>query len=196
MFTGIIEAVGRIISVNSSDDAMRIFIDPGVMDLTDISIGDSIAVNGACLTVTVLENGNFAVDISGETLNCTDGLGFSGKAVNLEKALRLSDRLDGHLVSGHVDGVGEVTQFKHNGDRCLLAIRPPKALMKYIAPKGSITVDGVSLTVNHADESGFEVNIIPHTLINTNFQYLEQGSKVNLEIDMIARYVARLLDQE
>jgi riboflavin synthase len=196
MFTGIVEAVGKIIFVNSDGDAMRVYIDPGEMELVDVSIGDSIAVNGACLTVTVIEEKSFAVDVSGETLNCTYGLNISGNAVNLEKALRLSDRLDGHLVSGHVDGVGEVSQFRQSGDRCLLMIRPPVPLLKYIAPKGSITVDGVSLTVNRAEDHDFEVNLIPHTLINTNFKYLEQGDKVNIEIDIVARYVARLLSQE
>lgn len=193
MFTGIIEAVGKIISVNSGGDAMRIYIDAGEMELVDVFIGDSIAVNGACLTVTVLEEKSFAVDVSGETLNCTHGLNISGNAVNLEKALQLSDRLDGHLVSGHIDGVGEVAQFRQSGDRCLLLIYPPLQLLKYIAPKGSITVDGVSLTVNRAEDHGFEVNLIPHTLINTNFKHLEQGNKVNIEIDIVARYVARLL---
>ncbi|MGG7055755.1 riboflavin synthase [Nitrosomonas sp. ANs5] len=195
MFTGIVEAVGRIKSVDAGGDALRIHIDPGGMDLSDVAIGDSIAVNGACLTVTALENNSFAVDISGETLNCTCGLNLSDNPVNLEKALRLSDRLDGHLVSGHVDGVAEVTQFRQAGDRCLLAIHAPEALLQYIAPKGSVTVDGVSLTVNQVIDHSFEVNLIPHTLHNTNFKYLEQGKKVNLEIDIVARYVARLLNR-
>lgn len=195
MFTGIVEAVGRIKSVDAGGDTLRVHIDPGGMDLSDVAIGDSIAVNGACLTVAALENNSFAADISGETLNCTCGLSLFDNPVNLEKALQFSDRLDGHLVSGHVDGVAEVVQFRQVGDRCLLAIQAPEALLKYIAPKGSVTVDGVSLTVNQVTGLSFEVNLIPHTLQNTNFKYLEQGKKVNLEIDIVARYVARLLNQ-
>lgn len=195
MFTGIIGAVGRIRHVNSGGDTVRIHVDPGAMDLTDIGIGDSIAVNGTCLTVTAFEDDCFTVDVSGETLNCTHGLDIPGNPVNLEKALRLADRLDGHLVSGHVEGVGEVVQFRQTDDRCLLAITFPSSLARYIAPKGSITVDGVSLTVNQVRDDRFEVNLIPHTLINTTFKYLEPGKKVNLETDLIARYVARLLTQ-
>ncbi len=195
MFTGIIEAVGRIKCVDPGDEAVRVHIDPGELDLADVSIGDSIAVNGACLTVTTLESGCFAVDVSGETLSCTYGLDIPGSLVNLEKALRLSDRLDGHLVSGHVEGIGEVVQFRRTGDCCLLAIKSPPLLFKYIVPKGSITVDGVSLTVNQVQDDRFEVNLIPHTLMSTNFRYLDQGKKVNLETDMIAKYVARLLNQ-
>ncbi|MXS86292.1 riboflavin synthase [Nitrosomonas sp. HPC101] len=195
MFTGIIQAVGSIRHVSSEEDAVRIHIDPGKLDLTDVAIGDSIAVDGACLTVTAFEEGCFTVDVSGETLDCTHGLDIPGNRVNLEKALRFSDRLDGHLVNGHVEGIGEVVQFVQTGDRCLLAIKPPSQLFKYIIPKGSITVDGVSLTVNRVTSGQVEINLIPHTLANTTFKQFKPGKKVNLETDMIAKYVAHLLDQ-
>ena len=195
MFTGIIEAVGSIRHVRPEKDAVRIHIDPGKLDLADITIGDSIAVNGACLTVTAFEEECFTVDVSGETLSCTHGLDIPGNLVNLEKALRFSGRLDGHLVSGHVEGIGEVMEFTQIGDRCLLTIELPLQLLKYIIPKGSITVDGVSLTVNQIDAERVEINLIPHTLANTTFRQFEPGKKVNLETDMIAKYVARLLDQ-
>lgn len=195
MFTGIIEAVGNIRHVHPEKDAVRIYIDPGKLDLADVAIGDSIAVNGACLTVTAFEEGCFTVDVSGETLSCTHGLDIPGNPVNLEKALRFSDRLDGHLVSGHVEGIGEVVEFTQTGDRCLLAIELPTQLLKYVIPKGSITVDGVSLTVNQIETGRVEINLIPHTLANTTFGQFNPGRKVNLETDMIAKYVARLLDQ-
>jgi riboflavin synthase len=195
MFTGIIEAVGCIRHVCPKEEAVRIHIDSGGMDLTDIAIGDSIAVNGACLTVTAFEERGFTVDVSGETLSCTYGLDIPGNLVNLEKAMRFSDRLDGHLVSGHIEGVGEVVQFTQAGDRCLLAIQPPVQLFKYIIPKGSITVDGVSLTVNQIAAGRIEINLIPHTLTHTTFKQFEPGRKVNLETDMIAKYVAHLFDQ-
>lgn len=195
MFTGIIEAVGRIQRICPKKDAVRIYIDPGKLDLSDVAVGDSIAVNGVCLTVTALEEDCFTVDVSGETLSCTYGLDIPNNLLNLEKALRFSDRLDGHLVSGHVEGVGEVIQFTQTGDRCLLAIQPPPQLFKYIIPKGSITVDGVSLTVNQVMSGQIEINLIPYTLANTTFKQFKPGRKVNLETDMIAKYVARLLEQ-
>lgn len=195
MFTGIIEAVGGIRHIHPEKDVVRIHIHPGKLDLADVAIGDSIAVNGACLTVTAFDQGCFTADVSGETLRCTHGLDILGNPVNLEKALRFSDRLDGHLVSGHVEGIGEVMQFVQMGDHCLLAIKPPPQLLKYIIPKGSITVDGVSLTVNHIDAGQVEINLIPHTLANTTFQQFSPNRKVNLETDMIAKYVARLLEQ-
>lgn len=195
MFTGIIEAVGSIRHIHPEKDAMRIHINPGGMDLADVAIGDSIAVNGACLTVTAFDTGCFTVDVSGETLGCTHGLDIPGNPVNLEKALRFSDRLDGHLVSGHVEGIGEVVTFAQAGNRCLLAIKPPPQLLKYIIPKGSVTVDGVSLTVNQISAGQIEINLIPHTLANTTFGQFTPGRKVNLETDMIAKYVARLLEQ-
>jgi len=195
MFTGIIEAVGSIRQIQPKEDTVCIHIDPGNLDLADSFIGDSIAVNGVCLTITAFVEGCFTADVSGETLGCTHGLDIPGNPVNLEKALRFSDRLDGHLVSGHVEGIGEVVAFAKMGDRCLLAIEPPPQLLRYIVPKGSITVDGVSLTVNRISDGRIEINLIPHTLANTAFGQFKPGQKVNLETDMIAKYVAHFFDQ-
>ena len=158
--------------------------------------GDSIAVNGICLTVIEHSADSFTVDVSRETLNCTEGLETTGEPVNLEKALRLSDRLGGHLVSGHVDGVGEVTGFTDLGESWKLEVSAPPALAKYIAPKGSISINGVSLTINQVDGNRFSVNLIPHTLLMTNLKRLRAGSRVNLEIDLIARYVERMMHAE
>ena len=154
--------------------------------------GDSIACNGVCLTVVDKQDSRFSVDVSPETLSCTVGLNEAG-AINLEKALRLADRLGGHLVSGHVDGVGEVLRFDPVGDNRLLEIRAPHALSRYIARKGSITVNGVSLTTNSVNADRFSINLIPHTLQATTLGTLHAGSPVNLEIDLIARYVERML---
>ena len=159
-------------------------------------MGDSIAVNGACMTATCVSGNRFTVDVSRESLDVTAGLGAPGK-VNLEKAMALGDRIDGHLVTGHVDGIGEVTAFEQLGESTRLEVRAPADLGRYIARKGSITVNGVSLTVNRvADEAGgavFEVNLIPHTLEATTLSNLAAGSKVNLEIDLVARYIERVL---
>ena len=193
MFTGIVEAVGEIKQIGSLEDGLSLSISPGSLDQTDIKIGDSIAVNGVCLTVTSLANELFSVDVSGETLNCTQGLDKQGGKVNLEKALRLSDRLGGHLVSGHVDGVGEVIKFEPAGESYLLVIKLPASLPKYVAKKGSITVNGVSLTVNRIAGDELEINLIPHTLAVTTLKDLKTGARVNLEVDMLARYVERLL---
>ncbi|MDQ3185263.1 MAG: riboflavin synthase, partial [Pseudomonadota bacterium] len=193
MFTGIIEAVGEIRHVTSLEGGICLSISPGTLDLCDVKIGDSIAANGICLTVTTLMNGMFSVDVSRETLNCTEGLNKQGGRVNLEKAMRLSDRLGGHLVSGHIDGVGEVGEFKPAGESYLLVIKAPASLPQYIAKKGSITVNGVSLTVNGIAGDEFEVNLIPHTLARTTLSDLKVGAKVNLEVDMVARYVDRLM---
>ncbi len=201
MFTGIIEAVGEIKQVTplgasssgAATDGIRLDIAPGVLDLSDVKTGDSIAVNGVCLTVTALVGGRFTVDVSRETLGCTRGLDQQGGRVNLEKALRLSDRLGGHLVSGHVDDIGEVVKIEPVGESCLLVIRAPGALLKYIAKKGSITVNGVSLTVNWVMADEFGVNLIPHTWAMTTLHDLECGAKVNLEVDMLARYVEQAL---
>ncbi len=191
MFTGIVAAVGRIREAKPGTQGVRMVIEADVLGLDDVALGDSIAVNGVCLTVTALEADTFAVDVSPETIACT--VGFEpGAAVNLEKALRLSDRLGGHLVSGHVDGTGVVERFEPVGDNRLLAIRVPKELSRYVAQKGSITVNGVSLTVNAIDDDVFRVNLIPHTLGATNLQHLRVGAKVNLEVDLLARYIERI----
>jgi riboflavin synthase len=195
MFTGIIQAIGHIDSATQVGDDIRLSINADKLGLDDVREGDSIAVNGVCLTATQLSATHFTAHVSNATLNVTTGLN-ANHNVNLEKALRLNDRLGGHLVSGHVDSIGEVTRFENLGDCWLLAIRAPHALSKYIAPKGSICVDGVSLTVNTIEQDTFSVNIIPHTLQHTTFDALSIGAKVNLEIDQIARYVARMAEWE
>ncbi|ARO86735.1 riboflavin synthase [Nitrosospira lacus] len=194
MFTGIVQAVGELRRITSLEGGLRLDIVPGTLDLRDVNTGDSIAINGVCLTVSALTDDMFSVDVSRETLSCTVGLDKQGSSVNLEKAMRLSDRLGGHLVSGHVDDIGEVATFQPDGESYLLAIRAPVSLLKYIAKKGSITVNGVSLTVNAIAGDVFEVNLIPHTLAVTTLNALEAGAKVNLEVDMLARYVERLMD--
>ena len=194
MFTGIIEGVGEIKHITALEAGICLKISPGMLDLSDVRMGDSIAVNGVCLTVTTLTNGMFSVDVSRETLNCTEGLDKEHGRVNLERAMRLSDRIGGHLVSGHVDGIGEVVKFKPIGESNLLVIKVPASLLKYIVKKGSITVDGVSLTVNGTMGDEFEVNLIRHTLAVTTLNVLKAGTKVNLEVDMLARYVEQLMD--
>ena len=195
MFTGIVQAMGRIASTEPLGDGMRLFVDIGVRDVADVNIGDSVAVNGCCLTVVAVDGSTLAFDVSAETLSCTSGLDRLGD-VNLELALRLADRLGGHLMTGHVDGVGFVTRFEAvAGDAYgswLLEIDAPSALARFIAPKGSIAVQGVSLTVNAVNGARFAVNLIPHTLTVTTLRRLAPGAPVNLEIDLVARYVARL----
>lgn len=191
MFTGIVTSIGKITNAAPRDQGLRLTIDAGMLDLSDVAVGDSIAVNGVCLTVIAVHGDRFDVDVSQETIGCTAGLGTPNE-VNLEKSLRLSDRLGGHLMSGHVDGVGEVTRFEAAGESFLLAIRAPQELAKYIARKGSITVNGVSLTVNRVAGAEFEINLIPHTITVTNLKNLNPGSHVNLEVDLIARYIERL----
>ncbi|MEQ1629041.1 MAG: riboflavin synthase [Gallionella sp.] len=193
MFSGIIADVGRITNTADREGGLRLTIDTNALGLDDVLLGDSIAVNGVCLTVIALDGYAFTVDVSRETLDCTVGLDTLGAAVNLEKALRLSDRLGGHLVSGHVDGVGDVIAFEDLGESWKLTIRAPQALAKFIAPKGSVTVNGVSLTTNRVDGSEFDLNLIPHTLQMTNLKNLVAGGQVNLEVDLIARYVERML---
>ena len=198
MFSGIIAAIGRISELTPRNDGtptVRLTVDPGALDLGDVALGDSIACNGVCLTVVDLAPHGFSVDVSPETLSCTVGLDAPGP-INLEKALRLADRLGGHLVSGHVDGVGEVLRFDAVGDNRLLEIRAPQELAKYIARKGSITVNGVSLTTNTVDGATFTINLIPHTLEATTLGRLQAGARVNLEIDLIARYVERMLNPD
>lgn len=196
MFSGIIADVGLITRAEDRDGGLRLSVATEALGMDDVRVGDSIAVNGVCLTVVKKDGAVFTVDVSRETLNCTVGLERQGGYVNLEKALRLSDRLGGHLVSGHVDGVGEVVAFNDIGESWRLAVRAPQKLAKYIATKGSITINGVSLTVNHVAGSEFDVNLIPHTLEVTTLNELKAGSKVNLEIDLIARYVERMMQAE
>jgi riboflavin synthase len=183
MFTGIVQAVGNIVRLKPLE------VDCGALDLAGVAIGESICVQGVCLTVTALDGRRFSADVSRETLAVTTGLDRAGP-VNLEKALAVGERLGGHLVAGHVDGVGEVTRF----DGGALEVRAPEELARYIARKGSICIDGVSLTVNRVSASLFEVYLIPHTLVVTTLGRLRAGARVNLEVDLIARYVERLLD--
>ncbi|AGW91554.1 MULTISPECIES: riboflavin synthase [Cupriavidus] len=199
MFTGIVAAVGRIESVTplgAADAGVRLRIAAGGLDLSDVIIGDSIAIQGACMTVIAMGPDSFDVEVSRESLDKTVGLGGAGR-VNLEKALRLADRLGGHLVSGHVDGLGEVVHFAPVGESHELRIRAPRELARYLAYKGSVVVNGVSLTVNRvsdeADGCVFSINLIPHTVEVTTLQELKPGARVNLEIDLIARYVERML---
>lgn len=194
MFTGIVTAVGRVAAITPSAGGLRARIDAGALPLDDVAIGDSISVNGACLTVVSKTEHTFDVDLSSETLACV--VAFEPNApVNLEKALRLADRLGGHLVSGHVDGLGVVQRVTPIGDNRALAISVPEALARYIARKGSIAVDGVSLTVNEVSGNAFTVNLIPHTLASTSFDRLRLGARVNIEIDLVARYTERLLEK-
>ncbi len=198
MFSGIIAAVGHITQLaprNDGTPTVRLTVDAGSLGLDDVGLGDSIACNGVCLTVVDRQDNRFCVDVSPETLSCTIGLD-APSPINLEKALRLADRLGGHLVSGHVDGVGEVIRFDPVGDNRLLEIRAPEALSRYIARKGSITVNGVSLTTNSVAGACFSINLIPHTLEATTLGGLKVGGRVNLEIDLIARYVERMLNPE
>jgi riboflavin synthase len=192
MFSGIIAAVGRISRIRPAEGGLRLSIDAGKLGLRDVAIGDSITVNGACLTVVGRGKRSFSVDVSRETLRVTSGLDREGE-VNLEKALRLSDRLGGHLVLGHVDGAGKVTGLERARGNVLLRLRAPRPLARYLARKGSIAVDGVSLTVNAVRGAEFEVNLIPHTLAVTTLKRLRVGDRVNLEIDPLARYAERLL---
>lgn len=193
MFTGIIQAVGHIESTMQVGNEMQLVINAEYLGLEDVVLGDSIAVNGVCLTATAHSKTHFHAHVSTETLNVNVGLN-QLHAVNLEKALRLNDRLGGHLVSGHVDGVGMVIAFTDLGESWTLTIEAPRALSKYIAKKGSICVNGVSLTVNSIEKDTFSMNIIPHTLQHTTFNQLKSGSRVNLEIDQIARYVERMTE--
>lgn len=193
MFTGIIQAVGHIDKLTPTGGDAELHIAAAQLGLADVAIGDSIAVNGICLTVTEITPTHFTVHVSQATLAVTSGFA-QGQAVNLEKALRLSDRLGGHLVSGHVDGVGTVTAFNPVGECWQLMIQTPHALAKYIAVKGSICVDGVSLTINSIERDVFSINLIPHTLEKTTLAGLKAGSIVNLEVDQIARYVERMTE--
>jgi len=206
MFTGIVEDVGEIVATTSRGDGLRLIVAPRGLDIFDIALGDSVAVNGCCLTVVDklarAASAHLAFDVSAETLRCTAGLDERAE-VNLERALRLSDRLDGHLMAGHVDGVGMVVALAPVGDMPAdgdvslrsrrLEIEVPADLARFIAAKGSIAVNGVSLTINHADGPRFDINLIPHTLAVTTLKSLAPGARVNIEVDMLARYVERLL---
>ncbi len=210
MFTGIIQAIGHIDTVEKLGDGFRLHINAGKLDMSDVQLGDSIALQGACMTVVSMTDSHFAIDISAESLDKTTGLDKPGH-INLEKALRFNDRLGGHLVSGHVDGMGTVTLFEqveqveqiktnesqNNEGSWHLVIKAPLSLAKYLAYKGSIVVNGTSLTVNKVEDLKdgclMHINLIPHTLQNTTLQYLKAGSLVNLEVDLIARYVERML---
>lgn len=200
MFTGIVAAVGRITSISplgaDVNAGVRLQIHAGRLPLADVALGDSIAINGACMTVTQKTADSFTVDVSRESLNRTVGLDNEGE-VNLEKALTLAERLGGHLVSGHVDGLGAVTHFAPVGESWKLDILTPPELAKYFAYKGSVVVNGVSLTVNSVADSidgcTISINLIPHTIEVTTLKHLKPGAKVNLEVDLIARYVERML---
>lgn len=200
MFTGIVTAVGTITSITplsaQADAGLRLTVDAGGLPLEDVAIGDSIAMNGACMTVVEKTDTSFMVDVSRESLNRTVGLDALAE-VNLEKALTLAERLGGHLVSGHVDGVGTVRRFEPVGESWELVVEAPKSLAKFLAYKGSIVVNGVSLTVNAVVDTSngceFSINLIPHTIQVTTLRLLKPGAKVNLEIDLIARYVERML---
>ena len=192
MFSGIVAAVGRIVSATPQGDGIRLRIDANGLGLDDVAIGDSIAIQGVCHTVVARDGAAFEVDTSRATLEVTAGLE-SGREVNLEKSLRLSDRLGGHLVSGHVDGVGRVAEVEELGASARVVIEVPRELARYVARKGSIAVDGVSLTVNSVEGSRFEVNLIPHTRAATTLRLLAPGARVNLEADLLARYAERIL---
>ena len=191
MFAGIVSAVGSIREAKPARGGRRLVIDAGRLGLKDVATGDSIAVDGECLTVVAKRPRAFEVDVSRETLACTAGFE-AGRRVNLEKALRLADRIGGHLVSGHVDGVGTVVEIRHSGANRIVTFRAPAGIAKYLARKGSVTVQGVSLTVNSVKGRAFSVNLIPHTLAATTLGGLRVRDKANLEADMVARYVEQL----
>ena len=194
MFTGIIESIGMIAKMEKRGGDVRLHIATGKLDLSDVALGDSIAVNGVCLTAVVLPGDGFVADVSNETLSLTSlGQLSTGSPVNLEKALTMSTRLGGHLVSGHVDGLGEVIAKSEDARSIRFTVKAPDELAKYIAHKGSITVDGTSLTVNAVKGAEFELNIVPHTAQETIMSEYEVGRKVNLEVDLVARYLERLL---
>ncbi len=194
MFTGIIEAIGEIQSIEDRNGDKRITITTGKLDLSDVALGDSIACNGVCLTAVELGSQFFVADVSGETIALTQFKHYSsGQRLNLEKALTPTSRLGGHLVSGHVDGIGVVKQRWQDARSVRFLITAPKELSRYIAHKGSITVDGISLTVNRVEGDDFELNIVPHTLQETIMDSYQPGIQVNLEVDQVARYLERLL---
>ncbi|MDO9602196.1 MAG: riboflavin synthase [Rhodocyclaceae bacterium] len=196
MFTGIVTTTGKITALQPLEQGLRLTVAAPGLNLKDVALGDSIAHGGVCLTVIAKKKDSYQVDVSKETLDCTVGLDVLHGEVNLEKAMRLSDFIGGHLVSGHVDGVGTVMKFEPIGESHELVIKAPKKLAKYIARKGSITVDGVSLTTNRVKGREFSINLIPHTVEVTTLKRLSAGARVNLEVDLIARYVERMLNPE
>jgi riboflavin synthase len=198
MFSGIVQTVGRIVAREARGEAARITVDATGLVIDDVAVGESVAVAGCCLTVVAHERGRLDFDVSGETLACTTGFALES-AVNLERALRLADRLGGHLLAGHVDGVGVVTRVEEiaggSGNR-ILEVEVPVELARFIAAKGSIAIDGVSLTVNAVSRRRFSANLIPHTLAVTTLRALTPGARVNLEVDLVARYVERMARYE
>jgi riboflavin synthase len=194
MFTGIIESVGRIRALEPVGGDVRLHIDTGTLDLHDVVLGESIAVSGVCLTVIAFDSASFAADVSNETLSRTTlGALKPGSAVNLERAMRADGRFGGHMVSGHVDGVGEVVSVTEDARSQRWRFRVPQSLARYIAEKGSVCIEGTSLTVNAVDGAEFEVNLVPHTVAHTNFGELGAGARVNIEVDLVARYLERLV---
>lgn len=194
MFTGIVEAIGQIAQLEQIQSEWRLRIDTGGLDMSDVKTGDSIAVSGCCLTVVEFGADFFVADVSNESMRCTNlGLLKEGSRVNLEKAMQAGSRFGGHIVSGHVDGVGELTSSEPEGKSIRLRFTVPEPLCKYIAAKGSVCIDGTSLTVNEVDGCSFSVNVIPHTQTETVIGGYQVGCKVNLEVDLIARYLERLM---
>ncbi|MFC0048127.1 riboflavin synthase [Rheinheimera tilapiae] len=194
MFTGIIEATGHIAAIKRSGQDAQLTIQSDTLDFSDVKLGDSIASNGVCLTVTSLGSKSFTADVSGETLSRTlFGSYQTGQRINLEKALLPTTRLGGHLVSGHVDGIAIVSKVEKTGQSWQIYLQSPEELGRYIAEKGSVTIDGISLTVNELTANGFRLTIVPHTARETTIQALQAGSKVHLEVDLLARYIERLL---
>ncbi|MDA8645863.1 riboflavin synthase [Porticoccaceae bacterium] len=194
MFTGIIAAIGEVAKLEPRGGDVRLTINTGTLDLSDVRLGDSIACNGACLTAVELTGMGFVADVSVETLNLTTiGSWLAGQRINLEKAMQATDRFGGHIVSGHVDAIGEVTAIDEDARSWRFGVRVPNNIAKYIAHKGSITLDGTSLTVNTVQGTDFELNIVPHTMEHTVMGDYILGSRVNLEVDLVARYLERLL---
>lgn len=197
MFTGIVQTVGTLASRESRGGDVRLQIATADLDMTDVAVGDSIAVAGCCLTVVALTDAGFAADVSNETLSLTTlGEHAAGAAVNLEKSLRLADRLGGHLVSGHIDGRATVTAVTADARSQRWTFELPQSLARYVAAKGSVTLDGTSLTINAVHGAQFSVNLVPHTVSHTTFQHRQTGAAVNVEVDMVARYVERLLGRD
>jgi len=195
MFTGIVQAIGSIGNIDRQGGDIRLDIDTGELDLSDCNTGDSIAVNGVCLTVVSCSGGQFVADVSTETLNRTSFRDLKqGSAVNLETALTLNTALGGHLISGHVDGLASVVDLDDDARSIRYRFELAPELQHYIAEKGSVTIDGTSLTVNRVERNRFDVNIVPHTRDKTIFQYYQQGTRVNIEVDIIARYLERLIE--